>query len=255
MQIPKNTLKTALAQGRAQIGLWVALASSYSAEIAAGAGFDFILLDGEHAPNDLRSLLAQLQTAASYPVHPVVRATIGDVSLIKQLLDIGAQTLLVPLVETAEQAALLVRAMRYPPGGIRGVGSAIARSSRWSDIPDYLDTADGEMCLIVQVETKKGLDNLDAIAAVEGVDSVFIGPADLSASLGHRGQPNHPVVQAAMDDAIARIKRAGKAPGILWSEEAGVRRYLSLGCTFVAVGTDTTILATGARALARKYKS
>jgi 4-hydroxy-2-oxoheptanedioate aldolase len=144
--------------------------------------------------------------------------------------------------------------MRYPPGGIRGVGSAIARSSRWSDIPDYLDSADSEMCLIVQVETKKGLDNLDAIAAVEGVDCVFIGPADLSASLGFRGQPNHPVVQTAIDEAIARIRKAGKAPGILWFEEAGVRRYLSLGCTFVAVGTDTTILATGARTLAKKYK-
>ncbi len=254
MQIPKNQLKSALAEGRAQIGLWVALTSSYSAEIAAGAGFDFIVLDSEHAPNDVRSLLTQLQAAAAYPVHPVVRATIGDVSLIKQLLEIGVQTLLVPLVETAEQAALLVRAMRYPPGGIRGVGSAIGRSSRWSDIPDYLDTADREMCLIVQVETKKGLDNLDAIAAVEGVDSVFIGPADLSASLGHRGQPNHPEVQTAIDDAIARIRKAGKAPGILWSEEAAVRRYLSLGCTFVAVGTDLTILATGVRALAKKYK-
>jgi len=254
MQIPKNTLKSALAEGRPQIGLWVAMANSVSTDIVAGAGFDFILLDGEHAPNDVRSLLAQLQTAAAYPVNAVVRATIGEVSLIKQLLDIGAQSLLVPLVETAEQAALLVRAMRYPPEGIRGVGSSIARSSRWMGIPDYVDLADSEMCLIVQVETKKGLDNLDAIAAVEGVDSVFIGPADLSASLGHRGQPNHPVVQAAMDDAIARIRRAGKAPGILWPDEAGVRRYLALGCTFVAVGADTTILGKGARALAKLYR-
>ena len=186
-------------------------------------------------------------------MQPVVRATIGDVNLIKQLLDIGAQTLLIPWVETAEQAALLVRAMRYPPGGIRGVGSSLARASRWLDIPDYVNIADAEMCLIVQIETKKGLDNLDAIAAVQGVDCVFIGPADLSASLGYRGRPNHPVVQAAMDDAIARIRKAGKAPGILWSEETGVRRYLSLGCTFVAVGTDTTILAQGARTLAKKY--
>jgi 4-hydroxy-2-oxoheptanedioate aldolase len=199
-------------------------------------------------------LLAQLHAASAYPVQVVIRPTIGDVTLIKQLLDIGAQTLLIPWVETAEQAALLVRAMRYPPEGIRGVGNSIVRASRWNDIPDYVDTADSEMCLIVQVETQKGLDNLEAIAAVKGVDCVFIGPSDLSASLGHRGQPNHPVVQAAMDDAIARIRKAGKAPGILWRDEAGVRRYLSLGCTFVAVGADATILATGARALAKVYK-
>ena len=254
MQIPKNQLKAALAEGRAQIGLWVALANPISTEVCAGAGFDFLVLDGEHAPNDLRSLLAQLQASAAYPVHAVIRPPIGDVSLIKQMLDIGAQTLLVPLVETAEQAALMVRAMRYPPAGLRGVGSAVARSSRWNAIPDYLDTADREMCLIVQVETKKGLDNLDAIAAVEGVDSVFLGPADLSASLGYRGQPNHPAVQTAIDGAIARIKKAAKAPGILWFEESGVRRYLSQGCTFVAVGADTSILAGGARSLANKYR-
>lgn len=254
MQLPINTFKQRLQSGQPQIGLWLGLADAYCAELAANAGFDWLLLDGEHAPNDLRSLLAQLQAIAPYPAQPIIRPPIGDASPIKQLLDIGAQTLLVPMVESAEQAAGLVRAMRYPPAGIRGVGSALARASRWNSIPGYLDAADAQMCLLVQVESVRGLENLDAIAAVEGVDGIFIGPADLSASMGHRGAPGHPAVVAAIEDGIARIRRAGKAAGILATDEARARRYLELGCAFVAVGVDTSLLMRAMKALAGRFK-
>ncbi|MBS9762071.1 4-hydroxy-2-oxoheptanedioate aldolase [Pseudomonas mosselii] len=254
MDMPINTFKQRLRTGQAQIGLWLGLADPYCAELAANAGFDWLLLDGEHAPNDLRGLLGQLQAVAPYPAQPIVRPVIGDTALIKQLLDIGAQTLLVPMVESAEQARQLVRAMRYPPHGVRGVGSALARASRWNSLPGYLDQADEQMCLLVQVENREGLANLDAICAVEGVDGVFIGPADLSADMGHRGDPGHPEVQAAIDDAIVRIGRAGKAAGILSADEALARRYIELGAAFVAVGVDTTVLMRGLQTLAGKFK-
>ncbi|MGQ7818759.1 4-hydroxy-2-oxoheptanedioate aldolase [Metapseudomonas furukawaii] len=254
MQLPINTFKQRLQSGQAQIGLWLGLADAYCAELAANAGFDWLLLDGEHAPNDLRSLLAQLQAIAPYPAQPIIRPPIGDAALIKQLLDIGAQTLLVPMVESAEQAAGLVRAMRYPPAGIRGVGSALARASRWNSIPGYLDCADEQMCLLVQIENLDGLANLDAIAAVDGVDGVFIGPADLSAAMGHRGNPGHPEVQAAIEDAILRIRQAGKTAGILSADQGLARRYLSLGASFVAVGVDTTVLMRGLQTLAAAFK-
>src|SRR5271154_3708350 len=185
MDIKKNSFKTALKSGdRAQIGLWLGLTDPICAEICAGAGFDWLLIDGEHAPNDVRSILAQLQAVAPYAVHPIVRPVSGDVQLIKQLLDIGAQTLLVPMGETAEQAKLLVSARRYPPAGIRGVGDALARASQWTRVTDYLHLANDQMCLLVQVETRLGLENRDAIARGEGVYGVFIGPSDLSAALG-----------------------------------------------------------------------
>lgn len=264
MQHPVNAFKRALAsRGRQgtdepappQIGLWVAMSDPYVVEMVAGAGFHWLLLDGEHAPNDLRSLLGQLQTLAAYPaVTPIVRPPVGDANLIKQLMDIGVQTLLVPMVETAEQAAQLVRAMRYPPEGIRGVGSALARASRYNQVPDYLHNANREMCLLVQVETLRGLENLDAIAAVDGVDGVFIGPADLAASMGHLGKLSHPDVRAAIEDAWARIQRAGKAAGFLAVDEALAKRSIDCGCSFVAVGTDVTLLVRGAHGLAGKFK-
>ncbi|HDY6491325.1 TPA: 4-hydroxy-2-oxoheptanedioate aldolase, partial [Pseudomonas aeruginosa] len=229
MDLPVNRFKQRLRSGEAQIGLWLGLADPYCAELAANAGFDWLLLDGEHAPNDLRSLLGQLQALAPYPGQPVIRPVQGDTALIKQLLDIGAQTLLVPMVDSAAQAEGLVRAVRYPPAGVRGVGSALARASRWNSVAEYLNHADEQMCLLVQVENLEGLANLDAIAAVEGVDGVFIGPADLSAAMGHRGNPGHPEVQAAIEDAIRRIRAAGKAAGILSADEALARRYLELG--------------------------
>ncbi|MEW9682648.1 4-hydroxy-2-oxoheptanedioate aldolase [Pseudomonas sp. TE50-2] len=255
MDMPINTFKQRLRSGQAQIGLWLGLADPYCAELAANAGFDWLLLDGEHAPNDLRSLLGQLQAVAPYPAQPIVRPVIGDTAQIKQLLDIGAQTLLVPMVESAEQARQLVRAMRYPPHGVRGVGSALARASRWNSIPGYLDQADDQMCLLVQVENREGLANLDAICAIEGVDGVFIGPADLSAAMGQRGNPGHPEVQAAIEDAIVRITRAGKAAGILSADTTLARRYIELGATFVAVGVDTTVLMRGLQGLAGMFKA
>ena len=202
-----------------------------------------VLIDGEHAPNDVRSILAQLQAVAPYPVHPIVRPVIGDVPLIKQLLDIGAQTLLVPMVESSEQAKQLVAAMRYPPAGIRGVGAALARASQWNRVTNYLHEANDQMCLLVQVETRLGLDNLDAI-----------GPSDLSAALGHLGKPGHGDVQHAIEDAIRRIRSAGRAAGILSTDETLSRHYLSLGCTFVAVGLDGNLLMRATQDLARKFK-
>jgi len=254
MDMPINTFKQRLQSGKAQIGLWLGLADPYCAELAANAGFDWLLIDGEHAPNDVRSLLGQLQAVAPYSGQPVIRPVIGDTALIKQVLDLGAQTLLVPMVESAGQARELVRAMHYPPSGIRGVGSALARASRWNSIPGYLDKADEQMCLLVQIESREGLANLDAIAAVEGVDGVFIGPADLSASMGFRGNPGHPQVQAAIEDAIARIRQAGKAAGILSADEKLARRYIELGAAFVAVGVDTTVLMRGLQSLAATFK-
>ncbi|WP_432728956.1 4-hydroxy-2-oxoheptanedioate aldolase [Variovorax sp. W6] len=263
MHTPINTFKQALAAGKPQIGLWVGLADGYVAEILAGTGYDWLLVDGEHAPNDVRSVLAQLQGISSAwsaqpeseRSHPVVRIPVGDTTLIKQYLDIGAQTLLVPMVDTAEQAARLVQGMRYPPEGIRGMGSALARASRWQAYPNYLHEANAQTCLLVQAETVEAMKNLDAIAATPGVDGVFIGPADLSASMGFVGQPNHPEVQAVIADAIARILKAGKAPGILSTTEEQARKWLAAGALFVAVGVDTIVLAAAAKQLLAKYKA
>jgi 4-hydroxy-2-oxoheptanedioate aldolase len=250
----RNPFKRALREGRPQIGLWVGLADAYVAEALAGTGFDWLLIDGEHAPNDLRTTLSQLQAVAPYPTHPVVRPVAGETTLLKQLLDIGTQTVLVPMVESAEQARAVVAATRYPPRGVRGVGSALARSSRWNQIPDYLRLADEEMCVLVQIESANALQNLDEIAATEGVDGVFFGPADLSASMGHLGNPSHPDVQAALERAIARVRSLGKAPGILTADQALAHRYLELGALFVAVGVDTTLLVRAASALSAAFK-
>lgn len=248
-----NVFKAAIARGEPQVGLWLSLADPYAAELCATAGFQWMLIDGEHGPQDVRSTLACLQAVAAYGSHPVVRVLQGDTALIKQVLDIGAQTVLVPMVDTAEQAAAMARAMRYPPLGVRGVGAAVARASRWGARADYLDEANDEVCLLVQAETATALSHLDAICAVDGVDGVFIGPADLAASMGHRGKPGHPEVQAAIDDAIRRITAAGKAAGILTSDIHAGRRYLELGARFVAVGIDTSLLAQATRQLAREF--
>ena len=254
MPVAVNAFKAALKAGEAQIGFWQTLASAYTGEICAGAGFDWLVLDGEHAPNDVPLLLAQLQAAAPYPVEAVGRPPIGETRIIKQYLDIGFTTLLIPMVETADQAERLVRAVRYPPAGIRGVAPGVVRAAHWGRDTDYLDKADAQICLLVQVETRLGLENLDAIAAVEGVDGVFIGPADLSASLGYRDRPAGPEMQAVIEAAGARILAAGKAAGILMSDETLARRYLALGFTFVAVGTDADLLASRTSALAALYK-
>ncbi|KPQ23274.1 MAG: 2,4-dihydroxyhept-2-ene-1,7-dioic acid aldolase [Halomonas sp. HL-48] len=254
MKMPSNTFKQQLIAGQPQTGIWLGLANAYTAEIAATAGFDWLLLDAEHAPNDLSSLLAQLQVLAAYDSHPVVRPPVGDTVLIKRYLDIGVQNLLIPMVETAEQAAELVAATRYPPRGTRGVGHVLARASRWGQAEDYLSRADDEICLILQVESPQALANLDAIAAVEGVDGVFIGPADLSASMGHLGNASHPEVTAAINDAIARIRAAGKVAGIVTVDEQAARGYIAAGCTFVGVGIDTLLYANALRDLAARFR-
>ncbi len=251
----KNHFKTAITEpGTVQYGFWLALGSAYTAEVCATANYDWLLIDAEHGPNDVRSILAQLQAIAPYPAHAIVRPPVGDVNLIKQLLDIGVQTLLVPMVETAEQAASIVAATRYPTAGIRGVGGALARASRWNAIPDYLNQANSQICVLVQVESVAALKNLDAIAAVDGVDGVFIGPSDLAATMGHLGDPAHPEVLPVIEDAIHRINRAGKPPGILTFDEPLIQRYTELGCRFIAVGADVILLARAVRTLAQRFK-
>ena len=246
----KKRLKT-----QQQIGLWVGLADAYGTEIAANAGYDWLLIDGEHAPSDLRTTLSQLQSIAAYPSQAVVRPPIGSVQLIKQLLDIGAQSLLIPMVETVEQAELMVKAVRYPPLGVRGVGAALARATRWNSLPNYYQTAHEDICLLIQIESVKGLENLDAILQVDGIDGVFIGAVDLSATMGYEGNPNHPDVQKAVIDAIQRIRASGKAAGILSTQHEVTQKYIDLGTEFVAVGVDTSVLMNSLRDLLAKYKS
>lgn len=258
MELNRNRFKHAIAAGELQIGLWSSLASNVSAEIIADSGFDWILLDTEHSPNEVPGLLSQLQAiegaASGVAATPIVRPAWNDAVLFKRILDIGAQTLLVPYVQNAEEAARAVAATRYPPRGIRGVTGS-GRGSRYGRVKDYLKKADDEICLIVQVETGEALTQLDAIAAVDGVDGVFIGPSDLSASMGFIGQPGHPDVQAAIKDAVGRLKSAGKPAGVLTVNEEEARRYIDWGFTFVAVGIDTLILARGADAMAKAFKS
>ena len=226
----------------------------YAAEIAATAGFDWLLIDGEHAPNDLRSISAQLQVVQASDSHAIVRLPIGNDWLIKQVLDAGAQTILIPLVETGDQAKSLVDACRYPPVGKRGVGSALARSSQFSGIPDYLTTADAQICLLVQVETRLGLENLDEILATDGVDGVFIGPADLAADLGHLGNADAPEVRAAIADALECIRAAGKTAGIMAPAPEFAEFSMAHGANFVAVGIDVTLFAGALRKVAKSYQ-
>lgn len=233
-----NPFKAALREGQLQLGFWQALASPLVAELCAGAGFDWLLLDGEHGPNTIASQLAQLQAISGHNVHAVGRVPIGETWIIKQYLDIGFTTLLVPMVDTAEQAAQVVRACRYPPHGTRGVGSGIVRASAFNRTPGYLAKADEQICVLVQVETLEGLRNLDAIAATEGVDGVFIGPADLSGAMGFLGKPGAPEVQDAIASAFRQVRAAGKAVGILTADRALAKGYIEMGFSFVAVGSD-----------------
>ncbi|MEP1767067.1 MAG: HpcH/HpaI aldolase/citrate lyase family protein [Sulfitobacter sp.] len=255
MPVPQNTFKAALKAGEIQFGCWVGLANAFSTEMMGQAGFDWLVIDAEHGPNDLRTILSQLQVLASTNAHPVVRVPIGETYMIKQVLDAGAQTILVPMVESAEQARQLVRDVTYPPHGDRGVGYALARASNFSVIADYGKTADAQICLLVQVENLRGLAALDDILAIDGVDGVFIGPADLAADMGHIGNADHPDVQAAIMDALGRIRTAGKAPGILSTRDAMTNDAISAGAQFVAVGADILLLGDAARGLAQKWQS
>jgi len=254
MDMPLNRFKQALQQGRLQLGLFLGLGNSISAEVLASCGYDYLLIDAEHAVNDVRSVQAQLQAMAAYPVQCLVRPPNHDPALIKQLLSAGAQTLLVPMVDTATQAAALVSAMRYPPKGFRGVGTALERSARWNAVPDYFSKVENNTCLIVQIESQIGLSNLEAIAQVDGVDGIFIGPADLAASLGYLGQPGHPEVKADIAQAITRIVACGKSAGVFSSDPTLVPGYCDNGARFLALGADTSVLRSAAIALLNSVK-
>ena len=250
-----NRFKKSLQAKEANIGLWISIPDPFTTEICATAEFDWMLLDGEHTPTDPLTILSQLQACAAYNTQVVARPPIGQTHLIKQLLDLGVQNLLIPMVDTAEQARELVQALRYPPHGIRGVGYGSARVSRWDSRKDYVKIANDDVCLLVQAETATGLRNLDEICAVEGVDGVFLGPSDISAALGHLGNPGHPEVVATIEKGITTILKHGKAAGILTPDRTLAQHYLKLGCTFVAVGVDARTLAIGVRELRAAFKN
>jgi len=250
----QRSFKDAIRGGGAQIGLWQALGSPITVELCAAAGFDWLLLDAEHGPSTIPSLLAQLQAMNGSRSEPIVRLPSDDISVIKQVLDIGAMTILVPFVETQEQARAIVAATRYAPEGVRGLAAGQVRASRWGRDTAYINDANDRICVLVQIENRVGLDNIAAIAATEGVDGIFIGPADLAASLGQRGRPAHSDMLKVIDDAIAQVKSAGKAVGLLTLDETLAHDYVAKGCSFVAVGTDVTILARGVDTLIARFR-
>ena len=251
MPAPHNSFKHALKNNTLQLGCWLGLADAYAAEISAGAGFDWLLVDAEHAPNDLRSIVAQLQVIAARDSHAVVRPPIGETWVIKQLLDAGAQSLLIPMVESVEQARSLVDAVTYPPHGVRGVGSALARASDFAALGDYLTTARDEICLLAQVENQKGMDALDDILAVDGIDGVFIGPSDLAADMGFIGQAGAAEVKDAVVGAITKIVKSGKAAGILTLDQELQEKCRDIGATFIATEIDVTLFARTIRGAAK----
>lgn len=253
MDLPRNAFKHAIARGELQIGLWCSLCSPITAEIVCHSGFDWLLLDTEHSPNEVPDVLSQLQAVQTGSASPIVRPAWNDIVLIKRLLDIGAQSLLIPFVQTGDEARRAVEATRYPPGGIRGITGS-GRASRYGRVTNYLKNASQEICLLVQVETKSALDRIEEIASVDGIDGIFIGPNDLAASFGHIGNWAHPEVQSALEDAVRRLKKIGKPAGILTPNEEEAKRFIQWGYTFVAVGADLGLLARGADALAKRFK-
>lgn len=253
MSAPLNRLKHRLAAGETVYGCWLGMADAYAAEMAATCGFDWLLIDGEHAPNDLRSTMAQLAVIEPSMSLPVVRLRDDDPARIKQMLDAGAQSLLIPMIESADQARRAVAATRYPPDGIRGVGSSLARASRFSGVADYLTTANDQICLLLQIESRAGLAALDEMLTVPGIDCVFIGPADLAADMGHLGNAAHPEVRAAVMDAIRRIAASGKAAGVLSTEDAFLAECRAAGARFIGVGIDVLMFVEAMRTRARQF--
>ena len=248
------TFREALAAAeRPLAGMWVCSGSPLVAELCAGAGLDWLLIDMEHAPNGLESVLAQLYAVSAYPVTPVVRVPIGDLVTIKQVLDLGAQNLLVPMVSSADEARAVVETVRYPPRGRRGVGAALARSARWNRVDSYLTDADAHVSLFVQVETVEGVAAASEIAAVDGIDGVFVGPSDLAASMGLLGQQTHPEVVAAVLRAFEAVRAVGTPVGVNAFDPAAADAYLAAGASFVLVGADVALLARGSEALAARW--
>lgn len=254
MRLAKNKFKKSALNKETTFGVWNGLVDTITGEILACAGFDWILIDGEHAPFDIRTIQSQMQAISAYDVQIIVRPPVGNSVLIKQLMDIGVQSLLVPMVETKEQAEELVKAMRYPPEGIRGVGAALARASKWNQVDDYFNDANDQMCLICQVESVEGIKNIESILKVEGVDGVFIGPADLGASMGYLGQPNHPAVKEEVSKAIKLIRKHNKTAGFLSGSKETIDYYVSQGANMVGVGLDTLLLSKAAKQLAERFK-
>lgn len=255
----RMTLRDALAAAaqeaelRALTGMWICSGSQLVAEICAGSGLDWVLIDMEHAPNGLGSVQGQLQTVAAYPVTPVVRVPSVDPVVIKQVLDVGAQSILVPMVSSADEARAAVHAATYPPQGRRGVGSALSRSARWNRVGGYLAQAADYVSVLVQIETAAGVDAAAEIAAVDGIDAVFVGPSDLSASMGFLGQQEHPDVVEAVLNTFATVHAAGKPVGVNAFAPARARAYLAAGADFILVGADVALLARGSEHLAAEY--
>lgn len=255
MPAPINPFKKALREGKTVIGAWLGLSDRYPAEVMGHSGFDWVVIDGEHSPNDLRTIRDQLMVLGPSPVHPVVRVPIGETWIIKQVLDAGAQTILVPMVESADQARQLVRACRYPPEGDRGVGYALARASNFGTMTGYGPSADDQICLLVQVENRKGLAALDEILTVDGIDGVFVGPADLAADLGHLEDMMHPDVQKTVMDTLRKIDAAGVPAGILTMDDTMIQNSMDAGARFVAVALDIDMLLQTAIKTAAKWKN
>ncbi len=253
MSMKINTFKQALKGDKPLFGLWQGIPDTTVAEIGAGAGFDWVLIDAEHGPFDVRSVMSHLQAIEPYPVSALVRPVEGNTALIKQFMDIGVQTLLVPMVDTAEQAQQIVKAAKYPPEGVRGLGTSMARAANWNRTSDYLAKANDEVCVIVQIETLTGLENIEDIVAVEGVDAIFIGPSDLSAAMGHVGNPGHPEVVTAIENGFKVIISAGKQAGVLAVNKELVNKYIEAGARFIGVGVDAALLANATRQLAADY--
>ncbi|MBS9478971.1 HpcH/HpaI aldolase/citrate lyase family protein [Ancylobacter sp. VKM B-3255] len=254
MDLPVNSFKRGLTAGRQQIGFWNSMASPTATEILAGSGFDWLIIDGEHAPNDVPGVLSQLHAVMETPTHPIVRIPVNDPIVFKRFLDIGTLTFLVPMVETVEQAQAAVAATRFPPHGIRGFAGA-ARASRYGRVANYHARAHEEICILVQIETKQALDNIEAIAAVDGIDGLFVGPGDLSSDLGYLGDQGNPYIVELIEGALHRILATGKPAGILTGDETLARRYMAAGSTFTAVGIDTGTLARSTEAIAKKFKA
>ena len=251
--IKKNKFKEALSGDKPVFGLWQGIPDTTVAEIGAGAGFDWVLVDAEHGPFDLRSVMSHLQAIEPYPVSVIVRPVEGSTALIKQLLDIGVQTILVPMVDSAEQAKQIVAAAKYPPVGARGLGTSMARAANWNRAPDYLNKANDEICVVVQIETLAGLGNIEEIARVEGVNAVFIGPSDLSAAMGFIGNPGHPDVVTAIEKAFQAVHTAGKQAGVLAVTKELANKYVQAGARFIGVGVDAALLANATRQLAAQF--
>ena len=254
MKLPVNPFKRAIKAGQQQIGFWNSMASTTATELLSGSGFDWLLIDAEHAPNDVPGVLAQLQAMMENSTHPIVRIPQNDPIVIKRYLDIGTQTFLIPMVETVEQAQAAVAATRFAPEGVRGFAGA-TRATRFGRVAKYHHLAHEELCLLVQIETQQGLDNLEAIAAVPGIDGLFIGPGDLSADVGYLADQGNPFIVELIEKTIGRIVATGMPAGILTGDETLARRYIAAGCTFTAVGIDTGLLARATEAIAKKFKS